>query len=142
MNTHESAQAFSPRGRFFADQTFHFETLRNAGYALSECADLGEVLEMTNPEDTLQAFSHYRLAPIVDRIHQDVLILAGTEDHFIPFHQVADFEKSLVNARSVTTRVFDQASGGGEHCQCGSTSLVHAAVFDWLLQRFPAVSKA
>jgi dienelactone hydrolase len=96
----------------------------------------------TNPEDTLQAFSHYRLAPIADRIHQDVLILAGTEDHFIPFHQVADFEKSLVNARSVTTRVFDQASGGGEHCQCGSTSLVHAAVFDWLLQGFPAVSQA
>jgi hypothetical protein len=24
-------QAVSPRGRFFADQTFHFETLRNAG---------------------------------------------------------------------------------------------------------------
>src|SRR5215472_5620019 len=39
------AQAVSPRGRFFADQTFHFETLRNAGYTLSSCADLGEVLE-------------------------------------------------------------------------------------------------
>src|ERR1700746_1059131 len=39
--------AVSPRGRFFADQTFHFETLRNAGYALSQCADLGEMLETT-----------------------------------------------------------------------------------------------
>jgi pimeloyl-ACP methyl ester carboxylesterase len=91
----------------------------------------------TNPDDTLEAFSRYRLAPIADRIRQDVLILAGTEDHFIPFHQVADFEKSLVNARSVTTRSFDRSSGGAEHCQCGTTSLVHAAVFDWLLQRFP-----
>jgi pimeloyl-ACP methyl ester carboxylesterase len=91
----------------------------------------------TNPDDTLEAFSQYKLAPIADRIRQHVLILAGTEDHFIPFHQVADFEKSLVNARSVTTRIFDRASGGAEHCQCGSTSLVHAAVFDWLLQRFP-----
>jgi pimeloyl-ACP methyl ester carboxylesterase len=62
----------------------------------------------TNPDDTLEAFSHYKLAPIADRIRQDVLILAGTEDHFIPFHQVADFEKSLVNARSVTTRIFDR----------------------------------
>jgi len=35
------------------------------------------------------------------------LILAGTEDHFIPFHQTADFEKALVNARSVTTWIFD-----------------------------------
>ena len=94
----------------------------------------------TNPDDTLEAFSRYKLAPVADRVRQDVLILAGTEDHFIPFHQVADFEKSLVNARSVTTRIFDRPSGGGEHCQCGATSLVHAAVFDWLLQRFPADS--
>jgi pimeloyl-ACP methyl ester carboxylesterase len=93
----------------------------------------------TNPEDTLEAFSHYKLAPVADRIRQDVLILAGMEDHFIPLHQVADFEKSLVNARSVTTRIFDPASGGSEHCQCGAISLVHAAVFDWLLARFPEV---
>jgi hypothetical protein len=55
MNTHIGAsleanpvQALSPRGRFFADQTFHFETLRNGGYASSQCADLGEMLE-TSP---------------------------------------------------------------------------------------------
>ena len=65
-----------------------------------------------SPDDTLEAFSHYKLAPVADRIWQDVLILADTEDHFIPFHQVADFEKSLVNARSVTTRIFDRLSGG------------------------------
>jgi hypothetical protein len=39
------AQAVSPRGRFFADQEFHYETLRNAGYIASNCADLSEVLE-------------------------------------------------------------------------------------------------
>ena len=38
-------EALSPRGRFFANQTFHFETLRNAGYIVSNCADLGEILE-------------------------------------------------------------------------------------------------
>jgi hypothetical protein len=32
------AQAASPSGRFFGNQTFHFETLRNAGYILSNCA--------------------------------------------------------------------------------------------------------
>ena len=69
------------------------------------------------------------------------MILAGADDHFIPFHQLADFEKSLVNARSVTTRIFDGPSGGAEHCQCGNTSLVHAAVFDWLLEEFPDESR-
>jgi len=92
-------------------------------------------------EDTLQAGASYKLAPVADRIRQDVLILAGTQDQFNPFHQVADFEKSLVNARSVTTRIFDRPSGGAEHCQCGNTSLVHAAVFDWLLEKFPGDSQ-
>ena len=40
-----AAPAVSPLGRFFANQTFHFETLRNAGYILAGAADLGEVLE-------------------------------------------------------------------------------------------------
>ncbi len=40
-----AAQAASPRGRFFTTPTFHYETLRNAGYILANCADLGEVLE-------------------------------------------------------------------------------------------------
>jgi hypothetical protein len=40
-----TAEAVSPRGRFFVNQTFHFETLRNAGYIVANCANLGEVLE-------------------------------------------------------------------------------------------------
>ncbi len=40
-----SAQAVSPRGRFFTTQEFHYETLRNAGYIASGSAELGEVLE-------------------------------------------------------------------------------------------------
>ena len=40
-----SGQAVSPRGRFFATQEFHYETLRNAGYIASGSAELGEVLE-------------------------------------------------------------------------------------------------
>jgi len=39
------APAVSTRGYFFVNQTFHFETLRNAGYIVSNCADLGEILE-------------------------------------------------------------------------------------------------
>ena len=91
-------------------------------------------------DEAIAAGVPFTLAPVADHIRQDVLILAATEDHFIPFHQTADFEKSLVNARSVTTRIFDRPSGGAEHCQCGNTSLVHAAVFDWLLEKFPGNS--
>jgi hypothetical protein len=45
---------------------------------------------------------------------------------------------ALVNPRSGTTRIFDRPSGGAGHCQMGNLTLVHAAVFDWLLEKFPA----
>ena len=92
-------------------------------------------------DETTEACAAYTLAPVADRIRQDVLILAGTEDHFVPFRQTADFEKALVNARSVTTRIFDRPSGGAGHCQAGALTLYHAAVFDWLLEKFPAVQE-
>jgi len=90
----------------------------------------------TGLKDTAKAFTPYALRDVARRIRQDVLILQGADDHFIPFHQAADFEKALVNARSVSTVVFDRASGGAAHCQCGATTLVHAAVFDWLMEKF------
>jgi len=89
-------------------------------------------------DETMAACAAYTLAPVAARIRQDVLILAGREDHFVPLHQTADFEQALVNARSVTTRIFDRASGGAGHCQGGALTLYHAAVFDWLLEKFPA----
>jgi pimeloyl-ACP methyl ester carboxylesterase len=78
----------------------------------------------------------YTLAPVASRIKQPVLILAGAEDHFIPLDQTAEFAKALVNAKSVTTQVFDRASGGAEHCQNGNMTLVHAAVFSWIEDTF------
>lgn len=89
-------------------------------------------------DETIAESAAYTLAPVTDRIRQDVLILAGTEDHFVPIHQTADFEKALVNARSVTTRIFDGPSGGAGHCQPGDLTGYHAAVFDWLLDKFSA----
>ena len=59
---------------------------------------------------TTKACAAFTLAPVADRIRQDVLILAGTEDHSIPFSQTAAFEKALVNARSVTTRILPSAA--------------------------------
>lgn len=67
--------------------------------------------------ETMAACAAYTLAPVADRIRQDILILAGTEDHFVPLQQTADFEQALVNARSVTTRIYDRASVGAGHAR-------------------------
>ena len=92
-------------------------------------------------DETIEASAAYTPAPVADRIRQDVLILAGTEDHFIPFHHTADFEKVLINASSVATRIFDRPSGGAGHCQMGNLTLVHAVVLDWLLEKLPASAR-
>jgi len=154
-------------GGYFAPRAAAFEERITGVVAYDTCYDFGEVATRVvsaakNPEalknigvswaysnarwtmatkgvdDTLNACAAYTLAPVADRIRQDVLILEGTEDHFIPFHQTADLQKALVNARSVTTRTFDGPSGGAGHCQPGALTLYHAAVFDWLLEKFPA----
>jgi len=154
-------------GGYFAPPAAAFEERIDGVVAYDTCYDFGEVasrvlaaaknpLAMKNigvswayhnalwtmgtkhPDDTAKACAAYTLAPVASRIRQDVLILAGTEDHFIPFHQTADFEKALVNARSVTTRFFHRPSGGAGHCQMGALTLYHATVFDWLLEKFPA----
>jgi alpha-beta hydrolase superfamily lysophospholipase len=87
---------------------------------------------------TLEAFRTYTLATTAARIKQDTLILVGAEDHFIPAQQAEDFARALTNARSVTTVVYDRASGGAEHCQLGAQSLWHADFFEWMEQKFPA----
>ncbi len=93
------------------------------------------------PKQTGAAFGPYTLAAVAERIRQHVLILVGEEDHFIPAHQTADFQAALVNARSVTVKKFDRASGGAQHCQVGNLSLVHAATFNWLLTTFGKSSR-
>jgi alpha-beta hydrolase superfamily lysophospholipase len=88
------------------------------------------------PLDTITEMQKYTLAGVAQRIKCDVLILAGTEDHFVPFDQVATLEKELTGARSVTTKIYDRASGGAEHCQFGAQTLWHADFFDWMSAKF------
>lgn len=86
--------------------------------------------------DVLDAFRAYTLAPVAGRITQDVLLLAGTADHFVPLQQLDEERRALVHARSVTAVTFDRDSGGALHCQVGAPSLWQATLFDWLAAKF------
>ena len=93
-----SPQAFSPRGRFFADPTFHYETLRNAGYIFSQCADLGEVLETTKEitEGDLQSW-YGAWAATADRLEalaartQDLLSKGGAYMRASTYQRMGEF---------------------------------------------------
>jgi len=98
------------------------------------------VMNTKSAMGTLDAFRAYTLEKVAHRIKADVLILAGENDHFIPVHQVDDFQRRLKNARSVTTVVYDRESGGSEHCQLGAQTLWHADFFDWMNKKFASAA--
>ena len=75
-----------------------------------------------------------------DRITQDVLLLAGTDDHIVPFHQLWRQAKNLTRARSVTVRVFTAAEQAHNHCQIGNVGLALGFVRSWLDFQTGAVS--
>ena len=95
------------------------------------------VFGVSEPIQVLDAFKAYTVAPVANRITQDVLLLAGTADLFIPENQVDQERNALSRARSVTTIVFDRESGGSLHCQIGAPSLWQGVLFDWLTAKFP-----
>lgn len=89
-----------------------------------------------DPVDLLKIFDQYNLRDEAGLITCDVLITAGAGDHFFPVEQVAEFEKALTKARSVTTRIFTEEEGGAEHCQAGALNMFHETLFDWMESKF------
>ena len=89
-------------------------------------------LGVNDPVDVPKAMSKFKLAGVAGMIRCPVLIVAGENDHLVPAEQVEKLKNALVNAKSVTVRIFKSEDGGGEHCQMGAFSIFHEALFDWL----------
>ena len=67
-----------------------------------------------------------------DLVNQDVLILTGREDHFIPFKMHDMQVKALTNAKSVTARVFTKEEQAQNHCQIGNIGLALDVMVKWI----------
>ncbi len=72
-------------------------------------------------------------------VEQDVLILTGSEDHFIPLKMHDMQVKALTNARSVTGRIFTREEQAQNHCQVGNMGLALNVMADWLGGKLPAL---
>lgn len=75
-----------------------------------------------------------------DRVDQDVLLLAGERDRFQPVTLYHRQRAALVNARSVTGRIFTRAEHAENHCQMGNLGLALDVITDWL-DRGPSLSR-
>lgn len=84
------------------------------------------------PYDFLKAIQLHTLDGIENLIDQDVLLLAGEEDQYVPIEQMPILEKNLVNAKSITKKIFTRETGGEQHCQAGRVDLAYAEMNKFL----------
>jgi len=87
---------------------------------------------VSTPADLFRAYSEYHTHDASPLVTQDVLLMAGTKDHGIPFHQLADQLLTLTAARSVTARAFTEAEQAQNHCQIGNQGLAIKVILDWV----------
>ncbi len=68
-------------------------------------------------------------------VKQDVLILTGAEDHFIPLKMHYKQVNALKNARSLTARIFTREEQGQNHCQVGNIGLSLDVMLKWIEEK-------
>jgi pimeloyl-ACP methyl ester carboxylesterase len=90
------------------------------------------VMGASSPSAFFRLVQNYRTNDVSPLVGQDVLLLAGTEDHFVPLHQFYDQIQSLTHARSLTARLFTRQEQAHEHIQIGNQGLLYRVVKDWI----------
>ncbi|MCB0705489.1 MAG: alpha/beta fold hydrolase [Saprospiraceae bacterium] len=65
-------------------------------------------------------------------ITQDVLLMTGEHDAFQPPKLLYKQQEALVNAQSVTTRIFTKEEHADQHCQMGNVDLALQTIVEWL----------
>jgi alpha-beta hydrolase superfamily lysophospholipase len=84
------------------------------------------------PYTSLKHYQKYETASISPVLTQDVLLMAGAEDHIIPLHQLPDQIATLTHVRSLTARLFTCAEQAQNHCQIGNMGLAFRVILDWM----------
>jgi pimeloyl-ACP methyl ester carboxylesterase len=87
---------------------------------------------LKTPYEMLKHYQKYETASIASRLTQDVLLMAGAEDHYIPVHQLPDQLATLTHVRSLTARLFTRAEHAQNHCQVGNMGLAFRIMIDWM----------
>lgn len=86
----------------------------------------------TSPYEFFQKAKQFHTADVSTLVKQDVLLLAGSEDHYVPVQQLYQQMKMLGNARSITARLFTRSESAENHCQAGNYGLALRTIVNWL----------
>lgn len=83
------------------------------------------------PYDYFQSIKKHNLRGHLKHIDQDVLLLTGEKDHYIPHWQYNYLKNNLPNAR-VESRMFTEDEGGEQHCQVGNYEIAFQEITQWI----------
>jgi pimeloyl-ACP methyl ester carboxylesterase len=86
----------------------------------------------SSPYEFLRKIKQFQTADVSAPIKQDVLLLAGSEDHYVPVEQFYEQIKMLGNAHSITARLFTRSENAQNHCQVGNYGLALRTIVHWL----------
>ena len=90
------------------------------------------VMGQSTPYEFIRQIQLYQTAEISDLLKQDVLLLAGTEDLYVPLQQWYDQISTLTNVRSLTARKFTREEQAQNHVHVGNFGLSLRVMRDWL----------
>jgi len=91
-----------------------------------------DVLQVATSYEVFRASEPYTTRDVSPLLLQDVLVMAGAEDHIIPLQHYYRQVEALTAARSVTPRLFTRAEGAQNHCQVGNLGLAVQVITDWI----------
>ena len=94
-------------------------------------AQAKHVFGCDRPADALRAMRALHTRTVSARVRQDVLLLAGANDHYVPLSQLWDQARLLSGARSITARVFTADEQAQAHCQVGNLPLAISTISAW-----------
>jgi len=87
------------------------------------------------PSEYLRKLHAYSAKKISSLVHQDVLIMGGSADHFLKMDQFYNQVEALTATRSLTARLFTEAEGAQSHCQIGNFPLAIDTMLRWIEER-------
>ncbi|MEW5733970.1 MAG: alpha/beta hydrolase [Thermodesulfobacteriota bacterium] len=92
------------------------------------------VLGANTPFEFFKKAQAYTMKGISHLLTQDVLLLAGTDDHFVPLPLFFRQAQEMTNVRSFTGRIFTRAEEAENHCQVGNIPLALSVIKNWIEQ--------
>ncbi|MBS9339238.1 alpha/beta hydrolase [Fructobacillus sp. M2-14] len=91
-----------------------------------------DIFQVDNNNELFTRLSKFNMNNDWDKISQDVLLLVGTKDMYVPYTDLYKEMSSMNNARSLTAKLFTEKSGGERHCQVGNKELAMSKIIEYL----------